>query len=76
MRELSTLAAYRDRWNITGQSPLGKHGGVSSMEQTGQRQRAQEAAVRAMAISGAGAEQQNDQSPGVEVEVQRGIDCE
>jgi hypothetical protein len=74
MRELSTVAAYRDRWNISGQSPLGKQGDVSSLEQTGQRQRAKAAAVKAIAISDPGAKHQNDQSPRVEIEVQRGIE--
>jgi hypothetical protein len=74
MREVSTVAAYRDRWHITGESVLGKQGAVSSAEQTGQRQRAQAAAARAMAISGAGAEQQNISTPQVAVEVQRGVD--
>ena len=40
IREVSTVAAYRDRWHISGQSALGKQGDVSSIEQTGQRQRA------------------------------------
>ena len=74
MREVSTIAAYRDRWHITGQSALGKQGDVSSIEQTGQRQRAQAAAARAMAISSAVLEQQSSLSPEVAVEVQRGVE--
>jgi hypothetical protein len=72
MREVSTVAAYRDRWNIAGQGVLGKQGDVSSLEQAGQRQRAQAAAVRAMTITSAGAEQQI--SPTTEVEVRRGVE--
>jgi hypothetical protein len=74
MRELSTVAAYRDRWQITGQAVLGKQSDVGSLEQTGQRQRAQAAAVRAMAINSAGAEQQTGPSHVVEVQVQRGVE--
>jgi conjugative relaxase-like TrwC/TraI family protein len=74
MSELSTVAAYRDRWHITGQSVFGKREDLRGAEQTGQRQRAQAAAARAMAISGAGAEQQNISTPQVAVEVQRGVD--
>jgi hypothetical protein len=74
IREVSTVAAYRDRWHITGHSVLDKQGDVSSLEQTGQRQRARAAAARAMAISSAGAEQQNSPSPEVELQVLRGVD--
>jgi hypothetical protein len=74
MRELSTVAAYRDRWHITGRSALGRHANASSIEQTGQRQRAQAAAARAMAISGAEIKQQNIPSPEVVVELQRGVE--
>ena len=74
MRELSTVAAYRDHWQITGQSVLGKRDDVSSLEQTDQRQRAQAAAARAVTISGANAEQQNRISPELAVEVRRGVE--
>jgi transcriptional regulator of acetoin/glycerol metabolism len=74
MREVSTIAAYRDRWHITGQSALGKQGDANSIEQAGERQRAQAAAVRAMAISNAGAEQQTGPSHVVDVQVSRGVD--
>jgi hypothetical protein len=74
MREVSTVAAYRDRWHITGESVLGKQGDVSSAEQTGQRQRAQAAATRATTISSAAAEQQAAPSPELAVEVQRGVE--
>jgi len=74
VREVSTVAAYRDRWHISGQSTLGRQGDVSSIEQTGQRQRAQAAAARAIAISGARMEQQNSPSPEAAVEVQRGVE--
>jgi ATP-dependent exoDNAse (exonuclease V) alpha subunit len=74
MREASTVAAYRDRWHISGQSAFGKQSDVSSIEQTGQRQRALAAAARAVAISGAGMERQNNPGPEVTVEVLRGVE--
>jgi hypothetical protein len=74
IREVSIVTAYRDRWHITGQSALGKQGDASSMEQTGERQRAQAAAVRALAISSAGAELQASPSHEVALEVQRGVE--
>ena len=74
IREVSTVAAYRDRWHITGHSAVGKQGDTSSIEQTGQRQRALAAAARATAISSAALEQQSSLSPEVAVEAQRGVE--
>jgi hypothetical protein len=74
MCEVSTIAAYRDRWHIASQSALGKQGDAASMEQAGQRQRAQAAAVRAMAISSAAAQKQTSTSPELAVEVQTGVE--
>lgn len=51
LRELSTIAAYRDRWHITETRSIGAKSGVRSTEQMGQRQRALAAAGRAVAIS-------------------------
>ena len=58
MKEVSTIAAYRDRWHISGQNPVGRPGNTISIEQRGQRQRALAAADRATALSRA----ENDQS--------------
>jgi conjugative relaxase-like TrwC/TraI family protein len=74
MREISTIAAYRDRWHLTNQSVLGKQGDVSSTEQSGQRQLAQAAAARAAAINCAALEQHSSFSPEVAVEAQRGVE--
>ena len=74
MREVSTVAAYRDRWYVTGQSAVGRPGDVSSTEQAGQRQRALAAATRATAISSAALEQQSSLSPEVGVEAQGGVE--
>ncbi len=49
--EVSTVAAYRDRWHITEQRSLGAKSDVGSTEQMSQRQRALAAAERAVAIS-------------------------
>jgi hypothetical protein len=51
LRELSTVAAYRDCWHITEQRSIGAKSDVGSTEQMGQRQRALAAAARAVAIS-------------------------
>ncbi len=74
MREVSTIAAYRDRWHITDNSAVGKKGDASSIEQAEQRQRAQAAAVRAFAINGAAAEKQTSTSSEFAIEVQRGVE--
>jgi conjugative relaxase-like TrwC/TraI family protein len=75
MRELSTVAAYRDRWHITGHSLAGRRGDVSGTEQTGQRQRALAAASRAAAISSAALEQRDSFGSEVAVEaVQWGVE--
>jgi hypothetical protein len=74
MREVSTIAAYRDRWHITSKSALGNQGDASSTEQATERQRAQAAAVRAMAIGGGAADRQASPGPEVAVEMQRGVE--
>ena len=74
IREVSTVAAYRDRWPITGQSPVGKQGDTSSNEQTGQWQRALAASSRARAINSAALEQQSSLNAEVAVEAQRRVE--
>ena len=73
MKEVSTIAAYRDRWHINGQNPVGKPGNTISIEQTGQRQRALSAAARATSFSKA-LDQQNSLSHGLHVEVELGVE--
>ena len=51
LREVSTVAAYRDRWHITEQRSIGAKSDVGSTEQMSQRQRALAVAERAVAIS-------------------------
>jgi len=50
MREISTVAAYRDRWHVAGEHIIGSQAGLSN-EQTGHSQRARAATARAVAIS-------------------------
>ncbi|MGH8981624.1 MAG: MobF family relaxase, partial [Acidimicrobiales bacterium] len=72
LREVSTVAAYRDRWHLTSGRPLGAETDVGSIEQQTQRQRAQAAIGRALAISRA--ETELPAGPVLEVEVQRGVE--
>jgi len=75
MREVSTVAAYRDRWHITGRRPVDADADAGSIEQKTQRQRAQIAIERAVAISRIETDQrQSGPVPEVEVEVQRGVE--
>ena len=70
LREVSTVAAYRDRWHLTGQQPLGAETDVSSIEHQTQRKRAHVAIQRAVALSRAETEQ--PAGPVVEVELPGG----
>ena len=58
LREVSTVAAYRDRWHIEGQRPLGAAPDREDLEQTAQRKRALAAGERARAISAGTMDQQ------------------
>ena len=51
VREVSTVAAYRDRWHVTGEEIIGRPGDAVSSEQTIQRHLAEGAATRARAVS-------------------------
>ena len=51
LREVSTIAAYRDRWHITGPAPIGDRNEVESTEQMSQFRRALAAAEHARAIT-------------------------
>jgi hypothetical protein len=50
LRAVSTIAAYRDRWHITGPGTIDTRGDVGSTEQISQRQRARAAVEHARAI--------------------------
>jgi hypothetical protein len=69
LREVSTVAAYRDRWNIEGQRPLGAPPDRQDLEQTTQRKRAVAAGEWAKAISANASTEGQQIVPGWEVEV-------
>ena len=50
LRNVSTVAAYRDRWHISGESSIGNGSDVASTEQMTQRLRAKSAHDRALAM--------------------------
>jgi hypothetical protein len=50
-RHLGTVAAYRERWNVSGPRPLGDEGGNTSSERQSQHKRAQAAVDRTIAIT-------------------------
>jgi len=74
LREVSTVAAYRDRWHVTSGRPLGAQADVASIEQTVQHRRAMGSIERAKALGRT--ETPETAGPVVEVErpIQRGMD--
>jgi hypothetical protein len=74
MHEVSTVAAYRDRWHIISQRAVGTDAKPESIEERGQRQRAQAAVERAVAISTAQAEPTTGANGQVEIEARRGLE--
>jgi hypothetical protein len=71
-REVSTVAAYRDRWHIEGKRPLGAVLDERNLEQRDQRRRALAAGERAKAIAASAENRQFD--PGIEVRLGVEID--
>jgi conjugative relaxase-like TrwC/TraI family protein len=51
LREVSTIAAYRERWQVTGPDPIGNAARVGSTEQMSQFRRALAAAQNARAVT-------------------------
>ena len=74
LRELSTVAAYRDRWHIADTRSIGAKSDVGSTEQMGQRQRALAAAGRAVAISRDAHGEQASPAWEPQIEVVRGVE--
>ena len=67
-----TVAAYRDRWNITTPQPLDTPGSARTIEQASQQHRAASAAARALRIARQAADQHTlAHSPTVELERDR-----
>ncbi len=52
LANVATIAAYRERWNITGNTVIGNESNVDSIEQLGQRRRASSAVKAAIKIGG------------------------
>jgi hypothetical protein len=67
LREVSTVASYRDRWHIEGERPLGPIPDRENHEQTAQRNKALAAGKWAKAISAGTMDQQI--ASGLEVDV-------
>ena len=73
MNDVSTIAAYRDRWHISGQNPVDKPRNTISIEQRGQRQRALAAVDRATVLSRAEIDQsQTPRSAEIQAQVDAG----
>jgi hypothetical protein len=74
LREVSTVAAYRDRWHVTSRRPLGAPADVASIEQSVQYRRAQGAIERAKALSRTEPPKAAGPVLDVELRVQRGVE--
>jgi hypothetical protein len=51
MRQLVTIAAYRERWSISGDTVIGRLTDASSIEQLGQYKRSAAALEKALALA-------------------------
>jgi hypothetical protein len=74
MREVSTVAAYRDRWHITGKETIGSRDDAVSSEQIIQRRLAEGAATRARAVSDGARRGQPRDDGDLQIGVVRGVD--
>jgi hypothetical protein len=74
LREVSTVAAYRDLWHIEDQRPLGAAPGRENFDQTVQREKALAAGKWARAISTPAVDQPNNQALEQLVEISPGIE--
>jgi hypothetical protein len=74
LREVSTVAAYRDRWHIEGQRPLGAAPGREDLDRMAQRKRALAAAERAKAISASTMDRHIVSGSEVDVGTPQGVD--
>ena len=73
LREVSTIAAYRDRWHITGPGTVGGRNDVKSTEQMIEFQRALSAAVHARAITHEVGAKQTSMTHDVEIDAVQGV---
>jgi hypothetical protein len=74
LREVSTVAAYRDLWHIEDQRPLGAAPGRENLEQSAHRAKALSAGNWARAISTPAVDQPNNQALEQQVEISWGIE--
>jgi hypothetical protein len=74
LREVSTVAAYRDRWHIEGERPLGPAPDPENHEQTAQCNKALAAGKWARAISTPAVDQPNNHALEPQVEISRVIE--
>jgi conjugative relaxase-like TrwC/TraI family protein len=72
--KVSTIAAYRERWHITGSTPIGTVSQVESTERMSQFRRAYAAAEHARAISQGADGRPTSVGPQVEIEVVQGVE--
>jgi hypothetical protein len=71
---VSTVAAYRDRWHIEGERPLGPAPDPENHEQAAQREKALAAGKWARAISKPAVDQPISHALEPQVEITRGIE--
>jgi hypothetical protein len=73
-RKVSTIAAYRDGWHITGSTPIGTVNQADGTERMSQFRRAHAAAEHARAITQGTDGNQTSVGPEVEIEVVPGVE--
>jgi conjugative relaxase-like TrwC/TraI family protein len=73
-RHLGTVAAYRERWSVSGPRPLGDAGGSTSVERQIQHKRAQAAVDRAIAITRAYDQSQVVDGPVIAAHLENGVE--
>jgi conjugative relaxase-like TrwC/TraI family protein len=73
-RKISTIAAYRERWHITGSTPIGTASQVDGTERMSHFRRACAAAEHARAISQGTDGRLTGVGPQVEIEVVQGVE--
>jgi hypothetical protein len=74
LREVSTVAAYRDRWHIEGQPALGAAPDRENHEQSAQREKALAAGKWAKAISKPAVDRPINHALEPQVEISQGIE--
>jgi hypothetical protein len=73
LRDVCTVAAYRDRWNITGPTVIGRRADASSVEQLGQHKRAEAAIDHAVALTRTHDQTHSPDSPRRDVRIENGV---